>query len=102
MEEASIARHKEDRKVKSAEEEKMAEENYLAEEFDEVKVTSDNEEGEEKEKLEIAGNLEPVQEIDAPETEPSEFPDTSFQMKIITSLSPKETDGKKTHSSELK
>ena len=101
MEETSIARHKDDRKVKSADEEKMEEESYLAEEFDEVKVESDGDIEEENEPSEenptTKESLQPVEEASVDEEnnvakiseeteEPSLFPDTSFQMKTITNL----------------
>jgi hypothetical protein len=73
LDDASIFRHKEDRKVKSSEEEQATEMYNMNVEFEDVNIEDDEEIKDDK--------LEKSKE-DSEEEEKSLFPDTSFQMKL--------------------
>ena len=75
LDDESVFRHENDRKVKSAEEEALIEADNLNAEFDEVIQLDEDEENDEQ------PNEEPESKVELSE-EPS-FPDTDFQLKII-------------------
>ena len=105
LEEGSIARHKDERKVKTAEEESLASNKYMNTEFDDLEIQEEDEEetGENAEEKKATEN-EPSNELDlesstqiisektednlitATVKEEDLFPETSFKLKLVATI----------------
>jgi hypothetical protein len=83
LDENSVFRHQDERKVKSSEEEQESQLNEMDTEFEDVKIEEteedDKDEGERAESV-AASKLEPIDETE------SEFPDTGFKMKLVANI----------------
>ncbi len=83
LDENSVFRHQDERKVKTNEEEQESQMNEMNTEFEDVEIKeTEEDEKEEKEEVtqESGANLERIDEAE------SEFPDTGFKMGLATNL----------------
>lgn len=95
LDDASVFRHADERRVKTNEEEETDRRLEMQTEFDDVKIDdddeSDNEQTEEKTSGEATSDnlqkLEPIADVnETDQDESSQFPDTTFQMKLVTNI----------------
>jgi hypothetical protein len=86
LDDASVFRHLEDRKVKTNEEELESQMNEMNTEFEDVKIEEENEdEAEDGPQNDANKKLVEIKENEENENE-SVFPDTTFQMKLVSNL----------------
>jgi hypothetical protein len=80
LDENSVFRHKDERKVKTNEEEQESQLNEMNTEFEDVKIEETEDDDNEEVASENTANLEPINEAE------TEFPDTGFKMELVTNI----------------
>lgn len=88
LDEASVERHKNDRRIKTAEEEKLIDDKYANVEFEEASETIEEtqEESDDKQEVEVKDIEVKEQSNEEKEDEEESFPDTQFEMKPVSKL----------------